>query len=182
MNSKAAEAVKSINRIRVAERKDPDGTRHVWHQGDDVDLISLVDREGKLQRQELTLFEDYFVWVVNQGLRTGTVNKLEGSAAAHSSELVKLDASISRERIAGASQALGAYSGADKYVLHIRYVVDQLMRGLDEHSEVVITLTRDLPTEATVNEARPGGPIGIGWIVGGVVLVAAALALLFLLR
>jgi hypothetical protein len=178
VNPKASVAIQSINRIRVAEHKEPDGTRHVWHQGDDVDLISHVDPDGKLQHQELTLLEDYFVWVPGQGLRTGTVNKKEGSAAAHSSELVKLDLDVSRERLATAHEALKAYTGNDNYVLHMRHVISQLIRGTQEHAAVVITLTRDVPAREVPVPNRSSSRLPVAWMVAGAALLAAALFLL----
>jgi len=178
VNPKAAAAIQSINRIRVAEHKGPDGTRHVWHQGDEVDLISHVDAEGRLIHQELTLFEDHFVWVPGQGLKTGTVNKKEGSAAAHSSELVRLDAEVSRERLATAHEALKAYTGQDNYVLHMRHVVSQLLGGTQEHASVVITLTRDVPRREVPVPNRPASRLPVIWIAAGAALLAAALFLL----
>lgn len=176
MNEKAA-AIQSINRIRVAEHKEPDGTRHVWHQGDEVDLISHVDLQGRLQHQELTLFDDYFVWVPGQGLKTGTVNKKEGSAAARSSELVKLDSEVDKARLAAANEALQAYSGSDNYVLHMRHVIHQLLGGTQEHAAVVITLTHDVPARE-VPVPRTSGRLPVLWMVAGLALLALALFLL----
>lgn len=168
--------VQSINRIRVAERIDPDGNRQVWHQGDDVDLISSVDLEGRVRRQELTLGGDYFLWVANQGLQTGAIGAQTGSSASRSSELVTLDASIDQERLQLASRALLPYTGEDKYVLHIRFVIDQLHRGLVEHAEVVITGSRHPSATGRPVVPVPKKRLPIGWIVAGALALAAAAA------
>ncbi|MGC4120226.1 MAG: hypothetical protein QM765_37720 [Myxococcales bacterium] len=145
-------------------------------------LISHVDQDGRLQHQELTLFDDHFVWVPGQGLKTGTVNPKEGSSAAHSSDLIKLDPEVSKQRLATAHDTLEAYTGQDNYVLHMRHVIEQATRGTQEHAAVVITLTRDVPATEVPVPKRPATPrppmVSMAWIVAGAMVLAAALFLL----
>ncbi|MBI5544735.1 MAG: hypothetical protein HY901_12665 [Deltaproteobacteria bacterium] len=178
MNPKAAAAIQSLSRIRVAETKEADGSRRVWHQGVDVDLLSHVDCDGKLQRQELTLFEDYFVWGVGQGLRTGTTARGVGSAAAGAAENLVLDCAVSRERLAGAEAALKGYGGDDRYILHIRHVIGMLLRGREERDEVVITVIRELPSELQLEATRPRFPLMLIVGVAVALIVVAVLAML----
>jgi len=178
VNPKAAEAVKALARIRVAETRDADGLRRVWHQAADVDLLSWVDDQGKLLRQELTLFGDHYQWTSNFGLRTGQVGALEGSSAAHASDLVALDPSVSKDRLQAAHAALAPYAGDDKYVQHIKHVVAQFLRGLQERDEVVITVTKETPAQTVEGQQRRSRVIWI--VVGAIVALAVATTLLFI--
>ena len=174
MNPKAVTAVQSLSRIRIAETRSAEGLRRVWHQGNDVDLLSQVDGEGKLLRQELTLLGDYFLWTSTAGLRTGTVAGGEGSVVGHSTELVSLDARNSDDRLRAAQQALSEYRGEDRYVLHMRHVLEQMVNGLSSEGEVVITLTRDLNELVPPRRRAPLVWIGLG-------LLAVAIAAIILL-
>jgi hypothetical protein len=179
-SKKTEAAIQSLSRVRVAETCDADGLRRVWHQGEDVDLLSWVDKDGKLLRQELTLFGDHFQWTSVHGMRTGRVNDADGSAAAHSAELISLDTTISEDRLSTAKQALDRYDGDDKYVLHVKHVVGQFLRGLQERDEVVITATTAAPHEP------PSVPVPrrswTTWVVAAAVGVIALATLLLLTR
>jgi hypothetical protein len=178
VNPKAAEAVQALARIRVAETRGADGLRRVWHQAADVDLLSWVDEQGKLLRQELTLFGDHYQWTSDFGLRTGQVGSPEGSAAAaHASDLVALDTSVSKERLRTAHAALAPYAGDDKYVQHMKHVVAQFFRGLQDRDEVVITMTKETPVQEVEAQHRRSR---VGWIVAGaIVALVVATVLLF---
>ena len=182
MSTKVEAALASLSRIRVAETIDADGHRRVWHQGDDVDLLSWVDAGGKLLRQELTLLGDHFQWTT-KGLRTGYVADADGSAAAHSAELVSLDVNISENRLAAAKEALARYTGDDKYVQHIRLVIESFLRGLQERDEVVITAATGRPKLPPPPEASsPNAASRTKWIVAAAVAAIALAAILLLVR
>jgi hypothetical protein len=106
-----------------------DGQRSVWHlspQG--AELLSFVDREGRVQRQELTLLGEHCVWTSGVGLRTGRVEQ-DGAARAETST-VHPDAEPVPARMLRAALALEAYQGEDRYILHIQRVLALARQGL----------------------------------------------------
>jgi hypothetical protein len=106
-----------------------DGQRSVWHlspQG--AELLSFVDREGRVQRQELTLLGEHCVWTSGVGLRTGRVEQ-DGAARAETS-VVHPDAEPVPARMLRAALALEAYQGEDRYIIHIQRVLALARQGL----------------------------------------------------
>jgi hypothetical protein len=165
-----AEAVQSLFRIRGAESPpDAEGVRSVWHQGArGADLVSFVDGMGHVTRAELTLFEDYFVWTSQHGLRTGEVEGVRGSRAYKSSDNIRFDPAVEPERIQRAQEGLRTYEGQDRYILHFRQLIALATRGVEFQEEPTIT-------RITV----PGPIRRHGWrVVIGAVIVALAGAVL----
>lgn len=106
-----------------------DGQRSVWHlspQG--AELLSFVDREGRVQRQELTLLDEHCVWTSGVGLRTGRVEQ-DGAVRTETS-IVHPDAEPVPARMLRAALALEAYQGEDRYILHIQRVLALARQGL----------------------------------------------------
>ncbi|MFL5354760.1 hypothetical protein [Archangium sp.] len=106
-----------------------DGQRSVWHlspQG--AELLSFVDREGRVQRQELTLLGEHCVWTSGVGLRTGRVEQ-DGAARTETS-VVHPDAEPVPARMLRAALALEAYQGEDRYIIHIQRVLALARQGL----------------------------------------------------
>lgn len=106
-----------------------DGQRSVWHlstQG--AELLSFVDPEGRVQRQELTLLDEHCVWSSGVGLRTGRVEQ-EGAARTETS-VVHPDAEPVPARLLRAALALEHYEGEDRYILHIQRVLALARQGL----------------------------------------------------
>jgi hypothetical protein len=106
-----------------------DGQRSVWHlstQG--AELLSFVDPEGRVQRQELTLLDEHCVWSNGVGLRTGRVEQ-EGAARTETS-VVHPDAQPVPARLLRAALALEHYQGEDRYILHIQRVLALARQGL----------------------------------------------------
>lgn len=106
-----------------------DGQRSVWHlspQG--AELLSFVDPEGRVQRQELTLLGEHCVWTSGVGLRTGRVEQEDAARAATS--VVHPDAQPVPARLLRAALALEGYSGDDRYILHIQRVLALARQGL----------------------------------------------------
>lgn len=106
-----------------------DGQRSVWHlspQG--VELLSFVDNEGRVQRQELTLLDEHCVWTSGVGLRTGRVEQ-EGAARTET-RVVHPDAQPVPARMLRAALALEGYAGEDRYILHIQRVLALARQGL----------------------------------------------------
>lgn len=106
-----------------------DGQRSVWHlstQG--AELLSFVDSEGRVQRQELTLLDEHCVWSSGVGLRTGRVEQ-DGAARAETS-VVHPDAEPVPARLLRAALALEHYEGEDRYILHMQRVLALARQGL----------------------------------------------------
>ncbi len=173
----SAAAVRSLLRIRAYETTDGTGLRRVWHQGTDgADLLTWVNADGKVVRQEFTLLEDHFVWTPD-GLRTAAVDEVGGSMASEASATVHFDAEISRQRVAVAHAALLSFTGEDKYVLNIRRILAKAMGELLEVDACV--MTQNLP----VPEGEALGPSGWSvalWVGAAVALVAVVTAVLLL--
>jgi hypothetical protein len=143
----AAAAVHSLARIRAVESPPgQDGLKTVWHQGSQgADLLSHVDSNGRVRRQELTLLDDYFLWTAQHGLRTGRVVEDGGSKAAKGAATVALDTQTVADRLVRSCQALEMYGGADQYVGHMVQVLSMAVQGLAVQGEKTITraLSRD---------------------------------------
>jgi hypothetical protein len=180
MSSKLTAAIESLARVRAAETVEPDGLRRVWHQGcEGVDLLSFVDSEGFVHRQELSLFGDHFVWTTAEGVRTGRVIAGEGSAAAHASELVGLDEVISDARIRAANEALRGYRGSDHYIQHLGHVIGFAADGMQDRQRVVITTVNPVTAPVLVPLDASRGRLRIALAIGGaLLLVGVAVALL----
>jgi hypothetical protein len=106
-----------------------DGQRSVWHLSNHgAELLSFVDGEGRVQRQELTLLDEHCVWTSGVGLRTGRVEQ-EGAARAETS-VVHPDAQLVPARLLRAALALEDYQGEDRYIQHIQRVLALARQGL----------------------------------------------------
>ncbi len=106
-----------------------DGQRSVWHLSNHgAELLSFVDGEGRVQRQELTLLDEHCEWTSGVGLRTGRVEQ-EGSTRAETS-VVHPDAQLVPARLLRAALALEHYQGEDRYILHIQRVLALARQGL----------------------------------------------------
>jgi hypothetical protein len=106
-----------------------DGQRSVWHlSSQGVELLSFVDSEGRVQRQELTLLDEHCVWTSGVGLRTGRVEQ-EGSVRTEA-RVVHPDSQPVPARMLRAALALEGYQGEDRYILHIQRVLALARQGL----------------------------------------------------
>ncbi|MFP2900274.1 hypothetical protein, partial [Corallococcus sp. 4LFB] len=108
------------------------GLRTVWHlspQG--AELMSLVDEDGRVRRQELTLLDEHCIWASGQGVRTGRVES--GEARPVSTE-VRADPELVPQRLVRAAQALATYEGQDRYILHMQRVLALAREGLEMSS------------------------------------------------
>jgi len=123
-------AIQALSQARPVEGPPgDDGQRSVWHlspQG--AELLSFVDPEGRVQRQELTLLGEHCVWTSGVGLRTGRVEQV-GAARAEAS-VVHPDTEPVPARLLRAAVALEDYQGEDRYILHIQRVLALARQGL----------------------------------------------------
>ncbi len=106
-----------------------DGQRSVWHMSPQgAELLSFIDREGRVQRQELSLLGEHCVWTSGLGLRTGRVEQV---GAVHTqASVVHPDAAPDPARMLRAALALESYQGGDRYILHIQRVLALARQGL----------------------------------------------------
>ncbi len=140
-------AIETMFRIRAVESPpDEQGARTIWHRGaKGADLITYVDRDGKVTRQELFLFEDYFLFDRQAGLRTGVNLDKVGSAGARASGDIAFDqdAQLRMKRLEHAAQALAGYQGADKLIGHAKQVVTMAAQGASYDTDEPMTRTSD---------------------------------------
>ncbi|WP_434386429.1 hypothetical protein [Melittangium boletus] len=123
-------AIQALSQARPVEGPPgDDGQRSVWHlspQG--AELLSFVDTDGRVQRQELTLLGEHCVWTSGVGLRTGRVEQ-EGASRAETS-VVHPDLEPVPARLLRAAVALEDYQGEDRYILHMQRVLALARQGL----------------------------------------------------
>ncbi len=123
-------AIQALSQARPVEGPPgDDGQRSVWHlspQG--AELLSFVDSDGRVQRQELTLLGEHCVWTSGVGLRTGRVEQ-EGASRAETS-VVHPDLEPVPARMLRAALALEDYQGEDRYILHMQRVLALARQGL----------------------------------------------------
>jgi hypothetical protein len=143
-------AVQALYRVRAVEGPPGDnGLRSVWHMcAQGAELLSLVDSEGHVQRQELTLLEDHYVWTSGQGLRTGRVETGGGSKASPASPVVHTDPQLVPFRLMRAALALESYKGEDRYILHMKRVLALAREGLELQESSVVTHSYERPKKA----------------------------------
>lgn len=136
-------AIETMFRIRAVESPpDEHGSRTIWHRGaKGADLITYVDNEGRVSRQELFLFEDYFLFDRGTGLRTGVALDKVGSAGARASGDIAFDqdASLRKKRLEQAALALAPYAGEDKLIGHAKQVVTLAAQGKSVDVEETVT-------------------------------------------
>ncbi|WP_223641822.1 hypothetical protein [Corallococcus sp. EGB] len=126
-------AMQELYRARAVEGPmGENGLRTVWHlspQG--AELMSLVDEDGRVRRQELTLLDEHCIWASGQGVRTGRV---EGGPSRPVSTEVRADPELVPQRLVRAAQALATYEGQDRYILHMQRVLALAREGLEMSS------------------------------------------------
>ncbi|QSQ11273.1 hypothetical protein [Myxococcus landrumensis] len=153
-------AVQALSRVHAVEGPPGEnGLRTVWHMGTDgAELMSQVDSEGRVRRQELTLLEDHYMWASGEGVRTGRVES-DGERASPAASVVKEDPQLVPHRLVRAAQALGTYTGQDRYILHMQRVLALAREGLEMAGAGVIARdTHRPPSEPTLPSLETTGP------------------------
>lgn len=125
-------AVQALYRVHAVEGPPGEnGLRTVWHLcPDGAELMSLVDLDGRVRRQELTLLEDHYVWASGEGVRTGYLERAAG-AKASAAAVVQTDPELVPQRLMRAALAMGTYTGQDRYLLHMQRVLALAREGLE---------------------------------------------------
>jgi len=150
-------AVQALGRVHAVEGPPGEnGLRTVWHLGTHgAELMSLVDTEGRVRRQELTLLEDHYMWASGEGVRTGRVEPGEGPQVGAASAVVRADAQLAPNRLMRAALALGTYTGQDRYILHIQRVLALAREGLELGAAAQAARASQRPSEPTLPGLAP---------------------------
>jgi hypothetical protein len=185
-----AAAVESMYRIRAVESPpDERGQRTIWHRGSrGAELVSWVDAEGRLIRQEFVLFDDVLVWDRVGLLKTGVSVPAEGSKLVKPSDGLTYDTdeAAKAQRLERLSAALKTCGGVDRFLSNLRglLITDTAPFLGDEP----VAITREAPAvrEAFAQAARVAqepSTTGAGWtkLAIGVGLVLVAIAVLVLI-
>lgn len=180
-------AVASLYRIRAVESSwDGEGLKSVWHQtADGADLLSFVNREGQVVRQELSLLEDYFLWSSEHGLRTGKSASGTGlRSAAGAGHDVTFDPANVEMRVSRGAEALKAYAGEDRYIQHIARILKLAHQGMQSFDPAEVTSASHVPLDELLRLQKQAGGKGPGrWQLlaaglGALVVFAIAVAML----
>ncbi|HLL00565.1 MAG TPA: hypothetical protein VK539_08275 [Myxococcaceae bacterium] len=186
---KLMNAVQALHRVRAVEGPPGDnGQRSVWHMcPEGADLLTLVDMEGRMQRQELTLLEDHYVWTAGEGLKTGRVETGGSAKVNPAAAIVHTDVQLVPARLLRAAVALETYDGEDRYILHMKRVLSLAREGLslrdssgmapmDERPVSAVTTGGLNPLEPELVPTEPQTPrreglfmmlvLGLGFILG----------------
>lgn len=189
-------AVESMFRIRVTESPpDAQGLRTVWHRGTKgAELVSWVDEQGRMVRQDFFLFEDVFLWERGGKMRTATSRKATDLSMQPSSEDVVVDTEpeARKQRFERAEAAIGDYVGDDKYLSHLRstiFVEAGAFHAIDDNP-VTAAAQRLSPEQlaeihrtargGTTPETPPASRLPLV-LVGVVVLIAVAVGVAMLM-
>jgi hypothetical protein len=138
-NEERVAAAESMFRIRAVESPPSvAGLRTVWHRGlKGAQLVSEIDDDGHVTRQELWLHDEVMVWVAGV-FRTGAGSP--DGKTPKPPESVRWDERPSRERLDRFAAALGKYQGSDRIIRHVRDVL-----GVTEKPPVVEVRQRRTP-------------------------------------
>ncbi len=109
-------------RIRAVEAPaDEKGLRKVWHRGArNAELVSELDVDGHVVRQEFTLFEDVVIWRRGQGLSTAGA-----SDVSRQGERIEPDLFADPTRLERVASALRPYQGDDRIIAHLRMLLNE---------------------------------------------------------
>jgi hypothetical protein len=134
----------SLKRVFVGDSTfRADGLRRIWHRGENTtDVVSWVDREGRIMRQEFTFGGLVVRWERDRGVISGS----EQGADEHSMPAVRTveDWGANTELFEASFALLCAVAQSDFYLRH-------LMHQLAAHIGAEMPLDRDtLPGEVTL--------------------------------
>jgi hypothetical protein len=173
-------AINALYRVRAVEKApEADGTREIWHQSaTGADLLSVLNAEGKLTQQQLTLFSDVIHWSPRGGLRSGRVHD-PSDGEPISGDGTLFDPALSSERLKRAHDAISAYEGKDGYLIHLRDVLAAALQGRQWSEQRIISRVSDSqPIRVPgISRSTQAALIAVG---AAVVLLAAAAAWLLI--
>jgi len=180
-------AIEAMYRIRAVESPpDAEGQRTIWHRASrNAELVTFVDAEGKVRRQELMLFDDLVIWERGVGLRTGAI-MVSPDRANKPSDSMTLDGVVDEERLGRVLRGLAAYGGSDRFIAHIREILkpaESAALGFEQqitrpsHQVLQALSEGKSASPAAVTVSKPTLPLAA--LLVGLVLVAVALLMIF---
>ncbi|MBS2027292.1 MAG: hypothetical protein JST54_05240 [Deltaproteobacteria bacterium] len=176
--------------MRAGERSNDDGGKKVWHQaGAEVEVISHVDPDGHVTRQECYVEGALVVWERGKPVTTGTVQGGgRGSGIAPAQGLVQ-DVDPSVVVVEEALSMLKAAPPGDRYLDHFRAELEAAAEGLadDELSSTVTTMGKVRKASPEELDALYGPKpnsktLLLGALAAGAVVALGVVALLLLRR
>lgn len=179
-------AVESMYRSRAVESPpDASGRRTIWHRGaKGAELVSEVDEEGRVLRQELTLFDEQLTWERDKGFRGAEVVREGGSAANPAAAVLEPAQGAPTPMLEHAAGALRGYRGEDKLIAHLRELVVAAVKGRALFGDLGEVTRKGSEFRQALAPEAPAPPRGSrlvqGLLVGGLLLVIVGLALLLL--
>jgi hypothetical protein len=127
------------------EPPDEKGHRRIWHHSDaGGDLVSVVDKTGRVVMQELYLFDDLMQWHHGARIRTGKAIEARTKVAAPTLNPASLDKATDRDLIERLRRAFEGYGGTDTYLLHAKRLIESSKASGFPASAVVTRAAGDL--------------------------------------
>jgi hypothetical protein len=167
----------TLRRVRVADRPLEGGGKKVWHQGEQgAEVISFVDADGNVTRQETYLTGHVVVWEFGRPLSTGQV-KPEVSGG----DSLAGDATVDVPGVLNAVSLLEGYTGEDKYLAHLRAVLRLGAQALSAaglsaaDAAALRRVTADQPvvTPGELARFQSSSRPWLPWAIAGALLLAA---------
>lgn len=137
----------SMRRVRFGEAGFQ-GRDHktVWHQATDgCELVTRVDREGRVLEHEFSLRGSIAVWKRDQTVRTGTLRGHDHSAEERlggpQAALIDLDDAPRWAVVEDAAMLAELVPGNDRYLAHLASVMRAAVAGAAAGGEPVTTVS-----------------------------------------
>lgn len=120
-DSELIAALEAMCRLRPVESPpDADGLRMIWHRAlTPAELVSWVDRHGRVLRQELMLFDDVLIWERGKRVHTAALKADLVARGVKPSDSAVIDAQVAIERVGRVTRGLSTYKGADPFITHL---------------------------------------------------------------
>jgi hypothetical protein len=147
-------AIESMSRVRALELPpDSAGGRTLFHRGElGADLASRVDRDGKVTRHELFLFDEYLLWTPKGGFRTGVaphgaIDLLAARGDGPASGITfDADPQISAQKVDLVAEAIGDLTTGDSLLQHLRQALILGADGRPFDANLIVTRTEHTVT------------------------------------
>jgi hypothetical protein len=161
-----------LRRVRAGERRSDDGGKSVWHQAAaGIEVISLVDENGRAVRQECYLEERAVVWAVDQAVSSAQVQP-----GRRAGEALSRHARLDGDALGAALAMLQAAPAGDRYLDHLRAELEAAARGLAASFDDSVTVVGEKRPSAS--ELDPNRAARSRWIAAAIALAVLAGALL----
>lgn len=179
-------ALRAMIRVTALDAPpDEKGGRVIWHRGGgDSDLVSWVQADGKLIKQQLVLFDDVILWQHGRLVRTGRVERPGEVLAAPQLVDTKLDAALDKARLQRLRTAVDGYQGGDHYIEHLIRVLGLVVSHALGSAPVVTRAAGQLSGRGHQKRKAPALPLRqLNLAIGlGLVAVLVLIAVLYMRR